>query len=70
VLNKIDLPAAKPEKYAAELATSSAAPPTCSSVSAKTGESASRICSMRIVADPAPVGDPDGPPGDDLRLGL
>ncbi len=62
VLNKIDLPAAQPDKYAAELAHIIG----CSAddvlrVSAKTGVGVGELLE-RIVADvPPPMGDPEGP---------
>ena len=62
VLNKIDLPAAQPEKYAAELAhLIGGDPDDVLRVSGKTGEGVGELLE-RIVADvPAPVGDPDAP---------
>ena len=62
VLNKIDLPAAQPEKYAEELATLiGCAPEDCLRVSGKTGEGV-EVLIDRIVRDvPPPVGDPDAP---------
>ncbi len=62
VLNKIDLPAAQPEKYAAELAhVIGCDPEDVLKVSAKTGEGVEALL-HRIVAEiPPPVGDPDGP---------
>ena len=62
VLNKIDLPAAQPEKYAEELATLiGCAPADCLRVSGKTGEGVEALID-RIVRDvPPPVGDPDAP---------
>ncbi|ACQ80000.1 GTP-binding protein LepA [Beutenbergia cavernae DSM 12333] len=62
VLNKIDLPAAQPEKYAAELANLIGGDPEdCLRVSGKTGEGVEELLD-RIVADvPPPVGDPDAP---------
>ena len=62
VLNKIDLPAAQPEKYAAELAhIIGCSPDDVLLVSAKTGVGVHELLE-KIVADiPAPVGDPDGP---------
>jgi GTP-binding protein LepA len=62
VLNKIDLPAAQPEKYAAELAKLIGCDPgDVLRVSGKTG--GGRSCSTRSSADPAPVGDADAPAG-------
>lgn len=62
VLNKIDLPAAQPEKYAAELAhLIGGDPDDVLRVSGKTGEGVGELLE-RIVADvPPPVGDPDAP---------
>jgi GTP-binding protein LepA len=62
VLNKIDLPAAQPEKYAAELAhLIGCEPDDVLQVSGKTGAGVAELLE-KIVADvPAPVGDPDAP---------
>ncbi len=62
VLNKIDLPAAQPEKYAEELANLIGGDPEdCLRVSGKTGAGVTELLD-RIVADiPHPVGDADGP---------
>jgi GTP-binding protein LepA len=62
VLNKIDLPAAQPDKYAAELAHLIGCDPSdVMQVSGKTGEGVAELME-RIVADvPAPVGDPAAP---------
>jgi GTP-binding protein LepA len=62
VLNKIDLPAAQPEKYAAELAhILGCEPEDVMRVSAKTGQGVTELLD-RIVKDvPAPTGDPDAP---------
>jgi GTP-binding protein LepA len=62
VLNKIDLPAAQPEKYAEELANLVGGDPAdVLRVSGKTGEGV-EVLIDRIVRDvPAPVGDPDAP---------
>ncbi|MGH9249953.1 MAG: translation elongation factor 4, partial [Acidimicrobiales bacterium] len=62
VLNKIDLPAAQPDKYAAELAHLIGCDPSdVFHVSGKTGEGVSELME-RIVADvPPPVGDPAAP---------
>jgi GTP-binding protein LepA len=62
VLNKIDLPAAQPEKYAAELAHIIG----CSAddvlkVSAKTGEGVAELLETVVDLIPAPVGSMDGP---------
>ena len=62
VLNKIDLPAAQPEKYAEELANLiGCEPEDCLLVSGKTGEGVDAVLD-RIISDiPAPVGDADAP---------
>ena len=62
VLNKIDLPAAQPEKYAEELANLiGCEPEECLLVSGKTGEGVEEVLD-RIVTDiPAPQGDADAP---------
>ena len=63
VLNKIDLPAAQPERYAAEIAhILGCDPDSILRVSGKTGEGV-EVLLDQIVADiPAPVGDADAPP--------
>ena len=62
VLNKIDLPAAQPEKYAAELANLIGGDPEdVLKVSGKTGVGVEALLD-KIVRDlPAPVGNPDAP---------
>ncbi|HXD28453.1 MAG TPA: translation elongation factor 4 [Arthrobacter sp.] len=62
VLNKIDLPAAQPEKYAAELAgLIGGDPEDVLKVSGKTGEGVEALLD-KIVRDlPAPTGNPEGP---------
>jgi len=62
VLNKIDLPAAQPEKYAEELANLiGCQPEDCLRVSGKTGGGVEPLLD-KIVRDlPAPVGDPNAP---------
>jgi GTP-binding protein LepA len=62
VLNKIDLPAAQPEKYAAELASLIGGDPEdVLRVSGKTGAGVEALLD-KIVRDlPAPVGDPKAP---------
>ncbi|MFJ5696768.1 translation elongation factor 4 [Arthrobacter sp. NPDC093139] len=62
VLNKIDLPAAQPEKYAAELASLIGGDPEdVLLVSGKTGVGVEALLD-KIVRDlPAPVGDPNAP---------
>jgi GTP-binding protein LepA len=62
VLNKIDLPAAQPEKYAAELAhIIGCSPDDVLKVSAKTGEGVGELLEEVVRAIPSPVGDPDAP---------
>jgi len=63
VLNKIDLPAAQPDKYAEELAhLIGVEPEECVLVSGKTGEGVEELLD-RIVTDiPAPAGDLEAPP--------
>ena len=62
VLNKIDLPAAQPEKYAAELAhIIGCSPDEVLKVSAKTGEGVADLLEEVVRTVPAPVGDPDAP---------
>src|SRR5881227_2385707 len=60
VLNKIDLPAAEPEKYAAELAHIIGCEPSdVMRVSAKTGDGVDELLARIVVDVPAPVGDAD-----------
>ncbi|MGI8675448.1 MAG: translation elongation factor 4 [Nocardioidaceae bacterium] len=62
VLNKIDLPSAQPEKYAAELAhVIGCDPGDVLRVSAKTGEGVEALLDAIVVQVPPPRGDPDGP---------
>ena len=62
VLNKIDLPSAQPEKYAAELAGIIGCDPAdVLRVSAKTGEGVEALLDEIVRQIPAPVGDPDAP---------
>jgi len=62
VLNKIDLPAAQPEKYAAELAgLIGCEPEDCLKVSGKTGAGVEELLEQIIRQFPAPVGDPAAP---------
>ncbi|KWX01958.1 Elongation factor 4 [Carbonactinospora thermoautotrophica] len=62
VLNKIDLPAAQPEKYAAELAhVIGCDEEEVLKVSAKTGEGVEHLLNEIIRRIPHPVGDPDAP---------
>ncbi|MFL6021921.1 MAG: translation elongation factor 4, partial [Marmoricola sp.] len=63
VLNKIDLPSANPEKYAAELAhLVGCEPHEVLRVSAKTGMGVEALLNEIVKETPAPVGDPDAPP--------
>lgn len=62
VLNKIDLPAADPDRYAAEIASIIG----CEAdevlrVSGKTGQGVPELLDRIVEAVPAPSGDPDGP---------
>jgi GTP-binding protein LepA len=62
VLNKIDLPAAQPEKYAAELAhIIGCSPDDVFKVSAKTGEGVAELLEEVVRSVPAPIGNPDAP---------
>ncbi|MEO9323593.1 translation elongation factor 4 [Nocardioides sp. C4-1] len=62
VLNKIDLPSANPEKYAAELAgLVGCEPDDVLRVSAKTGLGVAELLSHVVAETPAPVGDADKP---------
>ena len=62
VLNKIDLPSAQPEKYAAEIAhLVGCDPDDIFRVSAKTGEGVKELLDHVVADVPAPVGDPDAP---------
>jgi GTP-binding protein LepA len=63
VLNKIDLPAAQPDRYAAELAHVIGCDPSdVLRVSAKTGEGVRELIDTICRDVPAPTGDPDAPP--------
>ncbi len=63
VLNKIDLPSAQPEKYAAELARIIGCDPAdVLKVSAKTGEGVSELLERIVEKIPAPKGDASAPP--------
>jgi len=60
VLNKIDLPAADPEKYAAELANLiGGSPDDVLRVSGKTGQGVDALLDRVVERIPAPQGDPD-----------
>ncbi|MFI8632096.1 translation elongation factor 4 [Microbacterium sp. NPDC077663] len=62
VLNKIDLPAADPEKYAAELANLIGGDPAdVLKVSGKTGVGVEALLDRIVERIPAPVGDADAP---------
>ena len=62
VLNKIDLPAAEPEKYAAEIAgVIGCDPAEVLRVSAKTGEGVTDLLNAVVEQVPAPGGDLDAP---------
>ena len=59
VLNKIDLPAAQPDKYADELAhLIGVDPQDCLRVSGKTGEGVAELLDRIVAQVPAPNGDP------------
>ena len=63
VLNKIDLPAADPDKYAAELAhLIGGRPEDCLRVSGKTGDGVTELLDHIVEHVPAPTGDETGPP--------
>ncbi len=72
VLNKIDLPAADPDRYAAEIAHIIGCDPgDVLRVSAKTGAGRAGAARRGRGPRPAPGGERGRPgPGDDLRLGL
>src|SRR5690625_1850179 len=62
VLNKIDLPAAQPEKYAEEIAGIIGCEPSdVLKVSAKTGEGVEELLNEIIDQVPSPVGEADAP---------
>ncbi len=62
VLNKIDLPAAQPERYAEELAhLIGCRPEDCLRVSGKTGEGVSHLLDEIVRQLPAPTGQADEP---------
>jgi GTP-binding protein LepA len=61
-LNKIDLPAADPDKYAAEIEQVLGIPARdILRISAKTGEGVAELLDAVIATTPAPEGDPDAP---------
>lgn len=62
VLNKIDLPAADPDTYAAEIEQVLGIPSEeILRISAKTGEGVAEVLDAVVERIPAPVGDPDAP---------
>jgi GTP-binding protein LepA len=62
VLNKIDLPAAQPERYAGEIAAIIGCDPSeVLRVSAKTGEGVEELLNLIVDTVPPPHGDPDAP---------
>ncbi len=62
VLNKIDLPAAQPERYAQELASLIGCDPAdIFRISAKTGEGVDELLEAIVSKVPPPKGDPDAP---------
>jgi GTP-binding protein LepA len=62
VLNKIDLPAARPEQIALEIASLlGGEPDDILAVSAKTGQGVPEVLERIVDRVPAPKGDPDGP---------
>ena len=62
VLNKIDLPAAQPEKYAEELANLIGGnPEDCLRVSGKTGMGVDALLDKIVGTIPNPIGDPNAP---------
>ena len=62
VLNKIDLPAAQPEKFAIELAKLiGCQPEDCLKVSGKTGDGVVELLDQIVAQIPAPVGDANAP---------
>jgi len=63
VLNKIDLPAARPQEVAEEIASLLGGDPAdILAVSAKTGEGVQAVLERIVERVPAPQGDPDAPP--------
>jgi len=62
VLNKIDLPAAQPEKFAIELSKLVGCQPSdCLRVSGKTGDGVTELLDQIVAQIPAPKGSPDAP---------
>jgi GTP-binding protein LepA len=63
VLNKIDLPSAQPDKFAAEIAHIIGCDPgDVLRVSAKTGEGVQELLDVIVAQVPPPTGDADAPP--------
>src|SRR5690348_960800 len=63
VLNKIDLPAAQPERYAEELSAIIGCDPSeVLKVSAKTGMGVEELLNTIVDQVPPPAGDPEAPP--------
>ncbi|MGO1544727.1 MAG: translation elongation factor 4 [Gulosibacter sp.] len=63
VLNKIDLPSADPERYAAEIANLiGGAPEDVLRVSGKTGDGVKELLDVIVDRLPAPTGDPEASP--------
>ncbi len=61
-LNKIDLPAAEPERHAAEIERVLGIPTSdVLSISAKTGEGVRELLDAVVARTPPPMGDPDSP---------
>ena len=61
-LNKIDLPAADPDRYAAEIESVLGIPAeSVLRISAKTGEGVDELLDAVVERIPPPVGDPDAP---------
>ena len=62
ILNKIDLPAAQPDKYAAEMAALIGCDPSdVHRISAKTGEGVPEVLETIVEKVPPPNGNPEGP---------
>jgi len=62
VLNKIDLPAAQPEKFADELSRLvGCKPEDCLRVSGKTGEGVAELLDQIVAQFPSPQGNPEAP---------
>ncbi len=63
VLNKVDLPAAEPERVAAEIADLLGIDPAdCLQISAKTGVGVRQVLEAIVARVPAPAGNPTAPP--------